>query len=282
VNAARLRWAVKKAGRRGMALVASGRRLLAPRGEPCVRVVTYHRIAAATRDPFSVAPDDFAHHMAWLAETGSAIGLDELTRFLAGDGPPPATCAVLVTIDDGLASLRSRALPILAHHRIPAVAFVSAGRLGDVADDDGGSPERHLTWSELRDVTDAGVTIGSHAWSHRSLASLPIAVARDDVRRARDVLEQRTGRAVTAFAYPFGTRADFSPALARVLAECGHTLAFTSQHGAIRPGIDPFTLPRVKIEGGEPVWMFPLLCRGALDAWRWVDRALWRLQEREA
>jgi len=278
----RLRWALKKAGRRSFALAAWGTGRLAPKTAACVRVLTYHRIAAATRDAFSVHPDDFARHMAWLADHGAAISLEELQEFLAGRRALRTRPAVLVTIDDGLESLHSRALSILTRHAIPAVAFVPAGELAP----DGGaahpSAERHLTWAELREVSAAGVTIGSHAWTHRSLGAVPEARVSAEVRIAREALEQRTGQRVTAFAYPFGTRADYGPAVARALAETGHTCAFTSQHGVVRPGLDPFTLPRVKIEGGDPGWMFELLCRGGLDGWRWVDRTLWRLQERGA
>jgi hypothetical protein len=42
------------------------------------------------------------------------------------------------------------------------------------------------------------------------------------------------------------------------------------------------TLPRVKVEGGDPGWLFPQLCRGRLDCWRLVDRALWRAQRPHA
>jgi peptidoglycan/xylan/chitin deacetylase (PgdA/CDA1 family) len=275
----RLRWGLKKAGRQGLALAAWGSGRLAPSETPCVRVLTYHRVGPATRDPFSVDPDDFSRQMAWLANNGLAVSLLELEDFLAGRRPLRTSPAVLVTVDDGLVSLRSHALPALVRYGIPAVAFVPAGEISDDIDGTGRYAERHLTWAELRAVSAAGITIGSHAWAHRSLARLPAALVREEVCRARNSLERRTGEPVTAFAYPFGTRADFSTEVARILAECGHTCAFTSQHGAVRPGLDPFTLPRVKIEGGEPAWMFPLLCRGALDAWRWIDRTLWRLQE---
>lgn len=275
----RLRWGLKKAGREGVALAAWGSGRLASREDPCVRVLTYHRVGAATRDPFSVDPADFSRQMAWLASSGLAISLAELEAFLAGRQPLRTSPAVLVTVDDGLVSLRSHVLPALERHGVPAVAFVPAGEISDESGGNAGSPERHLTWAELRAVREAGVTIGSHAWSHRSLARQAAAVVREEVRRARDSLEQRTGEPVTSFAYPFGTRADFNAEVAQILAECGHTCAFTSQHGAVRAGLDPFTLPRVKVEGGEPAWMFPLLCRGGLDGWRWIDRTLWRLQE---
>ncbi len=102
--------------------------------------------------------------------------------------------------------------------------------------------------------------------------------ARDEAVRSREVLRQRLGCPVTSFAYPYGTRADFSRATAKILTDAGYTTAFTSQHGAIKQGADPTALPRIKVEGGEGQWIFRLLCRGALDGWRLVDRALWRVQ----
>ena len=63
-----------------------------------------------------------------------------------------------------------------------------------------------------------------------------------------------------------------------MLPEEGYDLAFTSQHGAVRTGLDPMLLPRVKVESGDPAWLFPLLCRGAMDAWRLVDVGLQGLQ----
>ena len=130
----------------------------------------------------------------------------------------------------------------------------------------------------LRELADAGVTVASHGWSHRSLGRMAADEARAEAELSRHALERLVGRTVTAFAYPFGTRADYSPATRAILERAGYRLAFTSQHGPIRPGADPLTLPRIKVEGGEPLWMFRLLVRGGLDTWRWVDRTLWRLQ----
>jgi peptidoglycan/xylan/chitin deacetylase (PgdA/CDA1 family) len=217
--------------------------------------------------------------MARLAADGSAISLAELQDFVAGRRPLRTNSAVLVSVDDGLASLHSQVVPVLERYRVPAVAFVPVSGISDQIGDSTPSSERHLTWTELRAVRHAGVAIGSHAWSHRSLGRLPAALVRDEVRRARNTLEQQLGEAVTTFAYPFGTRADFNAEVAAIVAECGHVCAFTSQHGAVRAGVDPFVLPRIKIEGGDPPWMFQLLCRGGLDGWRWIDRTLWRLQE---
>jgi hypothetical protein len=61
-------------------------------------------------------------------------------------------------------------------------------------------------------------------------------------------------------------------------ARVGFTCGFTSQHGAIVARLDPFELPRIKIEGGDPRYVLQGACSGRLDAWRWIHRTLWRLQ----
>ena len=73
-------------------------------------------------------------------------------------------------------------------------------------------------------------------------------------------------------------RADFSETTADILKRSGYRCAFTSQHGPVRSGMEPFSLPRVKVEGGEGLWLFRLLVHGGLDGWRWVDKILWRIQ----
>jgi hypothetical protein len=67
---------------------------------------------------------------------------------------------------------------------------------------------------------------------------------------------------------------------ADILKDNGYTYAFTSQHGTIGEGLDPYALPRIKVEGGERLWLFRLLLRGGLDAWRFVDHTLWKIQAR--
>jgi hypothetical protein len=258
------RWLAKKAARTMMA-AASAPALLATRG---VRVLTYHRFGDARRAPFTVGAAAFERQMARLGRSGRAVSLGQVLAHVRGERSLPDG-AVLVTADDGDPSVVEIAAPILQRHRVPAVAFVLAGRPAgfDVMSD-----------ADLRRLGEFGVDVGSHSVSHRSMARLPLAEARREAADSKNRLEQALGRPVTSFAYPFGTRADYSPAIADVLREVGYELAFTSQHGAVAPGADPMLLPRIKVEGGDPDWLFPLLCRGGLDGWRLIDAGLSGLQ----
>lgn len=241
----------------------------------CVRALTYHRVGDVPKDAFCVNREDFEQQMRRLAETSRAVSQDEVEAFVAGKYQvAPGAC--LVTLDDGNISNLTEALPILERYQVPAVCFVTPSLVG--ADFDG-LPERYMDWDELR-ALDASplITIGSHAYTHRSLGLMPIAEAQDEARRSKDELEDGLGHEVRSFAYPFGTRSDYSSATDRALADAGYTIAFNSMHGAIKAGADPISLPRVKVEGAEGLWMFERVATGAMDAWRIVDQNLYRLQ----
>lgn len=273
-------WAIRKGIRGGFGRATWLTGLVAARellgGTARVRAITYHRFGEAPRDPWVVRTEHFDAQMQWLAESGLAVSLGEVLDFVEGRGQV-VDGAVLVTIDDGCLSTLSTALPILKRHGVPAAAFVSAGLIGSTATAaDHGEP--YLSWDQLRELHREGVEIGSHAFDHRSLARMTQAEARDQAARSRAVLEDRLSAPVLSFAYPFGTRSDFGPETDRLLSESGYTIAFNSIHGAIRPGMDPVSLPRVKIEAGEGMSLFRLSCRGAMDPWRLVDDALGALR----
>jgi peptidoglycan/xylan/chitin deacetylase (PgdA/CDA1 family) len=280
-----LRWGIKKTARVGVALgsCATGRLVEPGTSEyPEIRVLTYHRFGTIPRDPYCISPVDFRGQIAYLAERGIAICLGELEESIFR-GTSPRLGAVLVTIDDGFRSTYSSALPILRDYAVPAVVFVTPslirqfGVTSMVSRPDY-APEDYMDWKELEQLARANIDIGSHSWTHRSLGRMSAAQVEDEVVRSREMLEQRLCEQVTAFAYPFGTRADFNTRTASILKRAGYRCAFTSQHGTVHAGIEPFLLPRIKVESGEGLWLFKLLLRGGLDAWSWVDRTLWRVQ----
>jgi peptidoglycan/xylan/chitin deacetylase (PgdA/CDA1 family) len=223
--------------------------------------------------------------MAWLARQNLAVTLTDIESFLEGEKVLP-NGAALVTVDDGFQSLYLGALPILKKYAIPAVAFITVSKIGTGSQTTntttGDYTETYLTWGEIEALAETGIVIGSHAWTHRSLGKMSLDEAREEAVCSREVLEKKLGLTVTAFAYPFGTLADFNESTAIILKESGYKFAFTSQHGAIQQKLDRLALPRVKVEGGEELWMFRLLVSGGLDDWRWIDSNLWRLQQSRA
>jgi len=234
----------------------------------------YHRFGDIACDPFCVSVNQFDRQMRYLAENKLAVSFDELEEFLAGKRQLSVD-SVIITVDDGFHSVYSEMLPVLRRWEIPAVAYVSPSLIGT----EGNASRRYMTWDELGQLAESGVVIGSHAWSHRSLGRLSVEEVREEADRSREELRKRLSIDTTTFAYPYGTRADFSELTGNVLRQSGYRTAFTTQHGGIVPDCDAIELPRIKVERGDPMWMFRQLCRGGIDGWRHVDRFLWRLQK---
>ena len=257
------RWHLKRVARRGIGLVgaAANRRAAA-------RVLTYHRIEQHSRDPFSVPPHVFAVQMAALRRSGRLTGLDGLAAVL-NDEPDASRDALCVTIDDLERSVFTNGLPALVEHGVPAVAFPIVAMIGQPG---------FVTAAQVREMADAGVEIGSHTMTHRRLGRLEPAVVLAELRESRMRLEDLLGQRVRALAYPFGTKAAIAPWLDDLVEEAGYAFAFTSLHGAVRPGADRMRLPRVKVESGDSERLFGRLLDGALDPWRLVDEGLGFLQ----
>jgi peptidoglycan/xylan/chitin deacetylase (PgdA/CDA1 family) len=155
---------------------------------------------------------------------------------------------VALTFDDAFRNVREHALPELARHGFPATVFVVTGHTGGWNDWDqkgyGGIPRLPLMdWTELRELAAAGIELGGHGVSHPDLTAIPPEDAREQMRVCRAEIEQRTGRRVRWFAYPYGLASPEVVAIARELFEgaCGTELRFTT------PGDDPYLLPRLDV-----------------------------------
>lgn len=245
---------------------------------PSVRGLMYHRFGDAARDPWCVDSREFEKQVRWLSEERLAISVEQLVDFVEGRANLPDG-AVLLTVDDGFLSVLTEMAPILHRHGVPAVAYLTTGLLGSGGHD---GEERYLTWDEAAKLPELGVTVGSHAHTHSSLGQMSVGQAQEEGARSRELLRSRLGVDADSFAYPFGMTPDHSPETAAALAGLGYRSVFTAMHGAIHPGADVYSLPRVKVEGGEGLTMFKWLSRGALDLWRLFDEVGYRFQSPDA
>lgn len=93
------------------------------------------------------------------------------------------------------------------------------------------------------------VTIGAHTETHRFLAGLPEAEARQEFRGNKAWLEARLDRTISYLAYPFGTPGAVGEREARLAAEAGFQASFTTRAGQLFPEHleHPQLLPRVDV-----------------------------------
>lgn len=106
-----------------------------------------------------------------------------------------------------------------------------------------------MTWSMLREMRDAGMTIGGHTVSHPVLANMSAAQQRDEILLCRERLEGELGKPMDCFSYPVGNPTSFDERTRELLAEAGVRWAFSYYGGCRRfDDWDPYDIRRVAVE----------------------------------
>ena len=199
-------------------------------------VLTYHSIDR-NGSVISVAPEEFRAHLGLLQSSSLRVApLEDVVR-------TPNTVAL--TFDDGFRNFREHALPLLIEKKMPATVFVVTGYCGrrnDWPTQPAGAPRLDLmSWHELDELARHGVSLGGHTVTHPHLTAIPLQRADQEMRDSRRALEDRIGRPVTTFAYPYGT---VSPAV-RDLAAKYFSFACTTDLNFITPDCEPLQIPRL-------------------------------------
>lgn len=110
------------------------------------------------------------------------------------------------------------------------------------------SVDAMMTWEQVTEVAERGIEIGSHTDTHPLLTFEDDEALAREVRRSRELLEERLGAPVRAFAYPNG---DWDPRVREWVIRAGYSCAFTTQPGCFENGDDRFGIPRFLIHDGN-------------------------------
>ncbi len=162
--------------------------------------VTFHGIGEPAR------PISSDESRVWLC-------LDSFERALDAVAQAPGS---VITFDDGNLSDYSIALPRLRERGLRATFFVCSGRLG---------VKGFLEVGHLRELIDAGMTIGSHGVAHIPWRGLGPETLRTEVAGSKATLEAALGVPVHDAACPFGA---YDRAVLATLHESGYRSVSTS------------------------------------------------------
>jgi len=111
-----------------------------------------------------------------------------------------------------------------------------------------------MNLDQVKQLADAGMSVGTHGQSHRALASLHDATQYHELTESKRFLESSLGLDIKALAYPFGWQGTFTARTMQLAIEAGYHLAFSSREGINRPGnaaFQPFALRRLNVGTGD-------------------------------
>lgn len=112
--------------------------------------------------------------------------------------------------------------------------------------------DRPLRWAEVNALVAAEHEVGSHTVTHPVLSALSPADVEKELVRSKRTIEDRTGRPVTALAYPYGRVEAVGEVAVRTARDVGYRCGLTTVSGAVRPVSDPFRLRRLHVKDWDP------------------------------
>ena len=163
---------------------------------------------------------------------------DEIYDYLKGKIELPKK-SVVITIDDGAASFYDHAVPILDKYKLRATGFIIT---------------KHLKKDSIQKFNSRYVSLQSHSHNmhggnkNKLVTNQPYNDVLKDLNKSVEILGNSD-----AFCYPFGYKNDSA---VKALKEVGFKMAFTTTYGSLYPGMDPYSLPRIKINAGMTISEF--------------------------
>jgi peptidoglycan/xylan/chitin deacetylase (PgdA/CDA1 family) len=207
-------------------------------------LVMYHRFGEAAFPSTSIRLDQFEAHIKLLKEGGYAVlPLPEIVSALAEKRPLPEK-AVAITMDDAYVSIYRQAWPRLKAAGFPFTLFVATG------DIDAGLKD-HMSWEQIREFAQAGVTIGAHSVSHPHMPDLTPAQIEREFAHSNRRFQEELGKVPDLVAYPYG---ETSLSIIEAAKKAGYRAGFGQHSGVAWNGGDPFYIPRYPFNEkyGEP------------------------------
>jgi peptidoglycan/xylan/chitin deacetylase (PgdA/CDA1 family) len=217
-----------------------------------VPILMYHGInnELGTRHPYfetNTSPAVFRSQMQMLAKDGY--------RALSLDGAICAPCSsatagrpVVITFDDGYADFYDEALPVLVEFGFTATVYIVTGCTGEQRLVKNG--KWFMSWSEVRELAKYGIRVGSHTISHGKLCEMPRSRVTDEIRRSKEILEDKLCAPIESFAYPYGFPEHNTQCVLHMracLLMYGYKNAVSTIVGTASRQTDPYLLPRLPV-----------------------------------
>lgn len=204
--------------------------LVVPQGIP---VLMYHMVADIKDNDAVIDPKLFKEQMTLLKEKGfHPISMEQLYDYIK-DGKPVPEKPVVINFDDGYKDTYTVVYPIMKELNFPFTVYVNPGDVGT-----------RLTWSEIKEMHEGGVTIGNHGYDHVPMDELTIAKQKDNIVKAQHALKEQLGIDNPWFCYPYGARTSETETLVKELGLKG---AVTMNPGWAHRNSNLYALPRIWI-----------------------------------
>jgi peptidoglycan/xylan/chitin deacetylase (PgdA/CDA1 family) len=206
-----------------------------------IPILMYHHLAdlpanaSELLQTWTVAPKNFDTQMNWLSQHGfHTISMGQVVAHLKQRQALPSK-PIVISFDDGWEEQYVSGFPTLRKYNFIGTFFVYTTPLDH---------SLFLTWAQLTEMSAVGMDIQAHTQTHPHLRTLAPEAAYKEIAESKKILEQRLGKPVTAFDYPFG---EYNTAVIDMLKRAGFDSAVSLAAGYKQRANELFTLHRIRV-----------------------------------
>jgi peptidoglycan/xylan/chitin deacetylase (PgdA/CDA1 family) len=246
-------------------------------GEHGPIMLMYHTVTPGKQLPawpWSVSMQRFCDQLDFLAAEGY------VTPTMAELAATPAKAwtkhTAVITFDDGYVNNLAASEELL-RRGMRATWFIVSGSMGQSPKwpEDGRPQGRLLEASELRDMQESGMEIGSHTVNHVRLTNVDDIRLMQELDDSKAMLEEVLGKAVSSFAYPYGV---WNGRCEQAVKDAGYAAACTTRTGWALRDNNPYQLRRLTVFNTDTTSTFARkLYMGSHDV-HWHDIAGYALR----
>lgn len=214
-----------------------------------VPVLYYHSVDENAENEVTITPEMLEKQLDYINDNDYiTITMSELYDYLINNQPIPKK-SIVITFDDGYMNNYTEAFPLLKERNMKATIFCVGNSL------DG---SYYLSKDAIKEMSDYGIDIESHTVNHVHLDTLNYDEQLSEIKNSKEILENITGKDVTAIAYPFG---DYNDDSIKAAKEAGYKLAFTTHLGLSDRNDDIYKLDRIYISSNYDMNTFKELLK---------------------
>ena len=173
-----------------------------------VPVLMYHSIAEIPNDRLSIFSNMFERQLHYLQKNNmKTLSLESYFTQIQQQGRISRN-SVVITFDDGYLDNYTNALPLLLKYDMKASVFPVTkwiGRTNGWEDYPGKTIRQTMDWVHLKEWVNAGMEVGVHTVTHRSLSTLSsVAEIREELNESRKEIREHLNIEPKVVCYPYG------------------------------------------------------------------------------
>lgn len=211
-----------------------------------VPILMYHYVsplpegADDIRRELTISPEAFRAHLTYLTEQGySTISLYDLDLALV-QGTELPDKPIILSFDDGHIDHYQYVFPLLQEFNMTGTFFIITALA------DSQNP-LHLNWSQIREMSDAGMSMEAHTKNHASLRERSRDFLVYEMLGSLESMSIHNERPTYMLSYPVGHYDNLTLEVGR---ELGIWRAVTTERGTQHTTHNRLLLPRVRVNGG--------------------------------